>query len=192
MLRSFYLRGGKRLFDIALAGMGLILFALPIVWIAWRIRWESGPPALFPQERIGFRGRPFTILKFRTLSDGKQLCSPFARRLRDTAMDELPQLINILKGEMSFVGPRPLIPEELTTLEQIPEGPARLQVRPGLTGWAQLNDTKVPALAQRVRWDLAYIRRCSLGLDLGILLRSVRITWQGAWEKKGSDGPGRI
>jgi lipopolysaccharide/colanic/teichoic acid biosynthesis glycosyltransferase len=109
--------------------------------------------------------------------------SPFCRRLRARALDELPQLINILRGEMSFVGPRPLIPEELETLEQLPRGADRLLLRPGLTGLAQLHSSKVPALPERLQWDLAYADRCSLFLDLAILLKSVAVTLRGAWEK---------
>ena len=111
--------------------------------------------------------------------------SPFAQQLRGAAMDELPQLINILKGQMSFVGPRPLIPEELDQLSSVANGSKRLQVRPGLTGLAQLNDKKVPSLPKRIRWDLAYIRRYSFTMDLWIIIRSVLITCQGTWEQKG-------
>ena len=107
----------------------------------------------------------------------------FCQGLRARALDELPQLVNILRGEMSFVGPRPLIPEELETLEQLPRGAERLLLRPGLTGLAQLHGSKVSALPERLRWDLAYVDQCSLLLDLGILLRSVAITLRGAWEK---------
>ena len=100
-------------------------------------------------------------------------------------MDELPQLINILRGQMSFVGPRPLIPEELKELHQIPNGNRRLTVRPGLTGLAQLYSAKIPTLRERLRWDCAYLDRCSLWLDVWILARSLRLTLNGAWEQPG-------
>ena len=101
-------------------------------------------------------------------------------------MDELPQLIHILRGQMSFVGPRPLIPEELQELHRVPDGPRRLSARPGLAGLAQLYGDKAPSLSERIRWDLSYIDRCSPGLDLWILFTSVRVTVQGAWERSGS------
>ncbi len=100
-------------------------------------------------------------------------------------MDELPQLINILKGQMSFVGPRPLIPDELEDLGRIPEGKRRFSVRPGLTGLAQINSEKVPSLSERIRWDLAYVDQCSLWLDLRILFKSLAVTLAGKWEPNG-------
>lgn len=189
---SCYQRGGKRIFDAALSGFGVMLFALPMVVIAARIRFESGTPVFFNQKRIGYRREPFTILKFRTMSEAKQVSSPFSQRLRGTAMDELPQLLNILRGEMSFVGPRPLIPEELEALDGIPNGRRRFSARPGLTGLAQLYDAKVPSLPQRVRWDLMYVSRCSFRLDLWIILKSILITCKGAWEQKGPTQPRKV
>ena len=179
-----YRRGLKRLVDIALATAGGVVFALPMIWIAWKIRRELGPPVFFRQIRVGCGRRNFTVLKFRTMTSEGNVPSPFCRRLRGAALDELPQLINILRGDMSFVGPRPLIPEELETLDQLPRGQDRLKVRPGLTGLAQLNSAKVPALSERLRWDLAYADRCTFLLDLEILLKSVGVTLQGAWEKE--------
>lgn len=179
-----YRRWGKRLLDVSLAGAGLILFALPMAWIASRIRKQAGPPVFYRQVRIGFGGRRFLLKKFRTLQENR-VFSPFALRLRATAMDELPQLIHIFKGQMSFVGPRPLIPEELEEIQQVPGGERRFTVRPGLTGLAQLKEGKCPRLKQRLRWDLTYIDRCSLRLDLTLILRSVGVTLRSAWEKKG-------
>lgn len=175
-------RGLKRLFDLALAAAGLLLFALPMAWIGWRTRCELGPPVLFRQARIGTGGKPFDILKFRTM-DPQGRVTPFAQQLRRTAMDELPQLINILAGQMSFVGPRPLIPEELREMDHVPDGRRRFSVRPGLTGLAQVRSEKVPTLPERLRWDLAYVRDCSLRLDLQILFTSVGVSARGAWEK---------
>ena len=178
-----YGRWFKRWVDLGLAGGGVFVFALPMGWIAWRLRRELGPPGLFLQTRVGLGRKPFTVLKFRTMTPDGTIPIGFCRGLRVRALDELPQLVNILRGEMSFVGPRPLIPEELETLEQLPRGADRLRLRPGLTGLAQLHSSKVPALPERLRWDLAYADRCSLLLDLGILLRSVTMTLRGAWEK---------
>ncbi|MBI3333578.1 MAG: sugar transferase [Candidatus Omnitrophica bacterium] len=192
-MRWLYRHGGKRIFDLGLAAAGLFLFAVPMALIALWIWRETGRPILFLQVRVGKGGRHFVLLKFRTMTpEGRVI--PSGRALRATAMDELPQLVNILKGEMSFVGPRPLIPEELTELPGIQEGGRRLLVRPGLAGLAQLHGTKSAGLAERLQWDLAYLDRCSLWLDLKILLKSVGITLAGAWELphgSGSSAGGR-
>lgn len=179
---AWYSRGFKRGVDIALSGGGLLFFALPMAIIAWKLRRELGPPVFFLQARMGRGGKPFTVLKFRTMTPEGAVPRGFCKALRACAMDELPQLVNILRGEMSFVGPRPLIPVELVTLEQLPRGAERLRVRPGLTGLAQLNSAKVPELSDRLRWDLAYVDQCSLLLDLKILFKSVGVTLRGAWE----------
>ena len=182
-----YRHGGKRLLDLLLAVGGLFFFALPMAWIAWRIFRKSKESPLFRQPRIGRNGTMFLIMKFRTiLSNGQP--SRFCQRLRATAMDELPQLIHILKGEMSFVGPRPIVPEELKELHQFPSGAQRLQVRPGLAGLAQIYGPKAPSLPERLRWDLAYVDGCSLTLDVWILLRALQITLAGAWETVRSNG----
>ena len=174
--------GFKRVFDGLLAAAGLVFFSLPMAWIAWRVRRELNTPVFFRQPRVGRAGKPFILSKFKTLSDGKPV-TPFGHWLRATAMDELPQLINIVRGEMSFVGPRPLIPDDLRGLAQIPGGSQRQSVRPGLTGLAQLYADKTPSLPERLQWDLAYARECSFLLDLKILLASVIISLRGAWEK---------
>lgn len=180
-----YPRCLKRLFDIVLAVAGLTFFALPMACFAFFIRKELGSPAFFRQKRVGRGGNLFVILKFRTLSDGVILSSLFCQWLRATALDELPQLINILRGEMSFVGPRPLIPEELADLDRIPGGKRRLSIRPGLAGLAQIYGSKTPALPQRTRWDLLYADRCSPLLDLWILLKSLTITSRASWDRPG-------
>ena len=105
--------------------------------------------------------------------------------LRATAMDELPQIFHILTGQMSFVGPRPLIPEELKRLDQIPRGKERLLPRPGLAGLAQLYSGKTPDLAQRLNWDLLYLDQCYLWSDVKILLKSIWVTLRGSWEHSG-------
>ena len=181
----------KRLFDLLLSAAGLIFFALPMFWIAWRLRRELALPALFLQPRIGCGGKLFLILKFRTYPEGGRQPTPFGQWLRATAMDELPQLINIMRGEMSFVGPRPLVPEELQGLSRFPQGIERQSVRPGLTGPAQLFGEKVPLLPERLVWDLAYVRDCSFRMDMKILLASVRTSLKGRWEKAGPKAAGR-
>lgn len=153
--------------------------------MAWGIYRELRCSPFFRQIRIGIRGREFQILKFRTMTaQGKS--PPFCRWMRATAMDELPQLIHILKGEMSFVGPRPLIPEDLQKLGRVPNGQRRFLLRPGLAGLAQLYGGKFPGLAERIKWDLAYVKRCSLRLDLWILFQSLAVTLRSRWERKDS------
>lgn len=188
MITHWYQRYGKRLFDILLSSGGLLFFAIPMGWFAVQIRRKMGSPALFRQKRVGRNGALFTILKFRTMSGENVVPSAFCQWLRATALDELPQLINILKGDMSFVGPRPLIPEELTELSRVPGGNIRLSVLPGLAGLAQIYGTKTPTLAQRTRWDITYIRQCSFPLDIRILFKSLRITSHGSWDDSGSKG----
>lgn len=183
---GWYRRFGKRCLDITLAAAGLAFFALPMVWMAWRIRRELGVPVIFRQTRVGHEGKLFLIFKFRTMNPGgKEAPTAFSRWLRATAMDELPQLLNILKGEMSFVGPRPVIPDELADLDAVPRGKERLRVRPGLAGMAQLYSTKVPSLPERIQRDVSYVEQCSLPKDVAIILRSVAVTLRGAWERPG-------
>lgn len=169
---------------MALASAGLLIFTLPIFWIAYRIWKEDGRPILFRQQRIGRAEGRFSLWKFRTMTaDGR--ITPFGNSLRAMAMDELPQLFNILTGDMSFVGPRPLIPEELRHVDVISGSDGRFSVRPGLTGLAQLCADKVPLLADRIRWDLTYLEQSSFPLDVRLLFQSVRVTLRKAWEKPG-------
>lgn len=184
-----YVRLFKRLFDALLAGTGLLVLALPIGGIWWYIHRKLGSPILFRQKRVGYQGETFAILKFRTMTAEGAVPGPSSAWLRATALDELPQLFNILRGQMSFVGPRPLIPEELRELDRVPDGRRRLSARPGLTGLAQLHSGKVPSLSERLRWDLAYVDHCSLPLDLQILFRSVAVTLRAAWENPGPKIP---
>lgn len=140
---SLYRSFGKRGLDVGLSLAGLAFFALPMIWMGWRVRRESGGPVFFRQLRLGYQGHPFYLLKFRSMTPQGEV-TPFGERLRAAAMDELPQLLNILKGEMSFVGPRPLIPSELEELMQFPGGKRRWDMRPGLTGLAQIHAAKRP------------------------------------------------
>jgi lipopolysaccharide/colanic/teichoic acid biosynthesis glycosyltransferase len=183
-MKMAYRHGGKRFFDLGFAAAGLVLFLFPMAWIAYRIWSEMGPPIFFSQVRVGYGGENFIVWKFRTLSQDGNI-SRFGKALRATAMDELPQLLNILKGEMSFVGPRPLIPEELTELHTVPQGFRRFSVRPGLAGLAQLYSGKTPSLQERLGWDLGYVDRSSFGLDLKILIRSLWVTFRSSWEQPG-------
>jgi lipopolysaccharide/colanic/teichoic acid biosynthesis glycosyltransferase len=197
----------KRALDVALAGAGLA-GSIPF-WglIALLIRLEDGGPVFFRDRRVGLGCREFQVLKFRTMvPDADRLCGPrqaaehdprvtrIGRWLRATAMDELPQLWNILRGDMSFVGPRALRPGEIQVqaaaddvlpLESIPGYHERHVVVPGLTGLAQVYaDRDVPP-QRKFRYDRLYIRNQSLGLDLRLIAASVWITVRGAWERRG-------
>lgn len=165
----------KRLLDIV-----LILLAAP-VWLpllaltAVAVRIGMGAPVLFRQQRPGRFGRPFVLLKFRTMrvgdgSDAVRL-TPFGRWLRRTSLDELPQLWNVLRGEMALVGPRPLLMEYLP--RYVPGQARRHMVRPGLTGWAQAQGRNDVPWEERLRYDTWYVDHQSLGLDLRILLMTV-------------------
>jgi lipopolysaccharide/colanic/teichoic acid biosynthesis glycosyltransferase len=176
---GFYLRT-KRFIDVV-ASLALMILMLPIFLIATLLAlFDLGSPVLFWQERTGWKGRPFLIYKYRTLrapfdDDGKPAVgdrqpSAIGRFLRATRIDELPQLINVLLGDMSLVGPRPLLPED-----QPSNSALRLTVRPGITGWAQVNGAKLVTKEQKEKLDEYYVRNASLWLDLKIALMTLRI-----------------
>lgn len=183
----------KRLFDLA-ASLALLLLSAPLFpLIAWLIRREDGGPVLYLQTRMGLDGRSFKLYKFRSMrpdaeADGQPHWSrnrdPRITRiggfLRRTNLDELPQLINVLKGEMSLVGPRPERPEFVDRFRsRYPEYMARHRVRAGVTGWAQVNGLRGDtSIRQRVAHDLYYIENWSLALDLKILWMTVRVAWR--------------
>jgi lipopolysaccharide/colanic/teichoic acid biosynthesis glycosyltransferase len=195
----------KRAFDCALAGVGLVISAPLWAVIALAIKMEDRGPVLFRQGRVGLGGRVFEALKFRSMvPDAESLTGPVqaaendvrvtrvGRLLRATAMDELPQLWNIFRGDMSFVGPRPLRPGEVETrgdgqlvrLDQIPGYEARHRVRPGLTGIAQVYAPRDISRTSKFRLDRVYLRRASFWLDLKLILLSFWITGRGEWEKR--------
>ena len=197
----------KRPFDVLLSGLGL-LFSTPL-WlvISIAIKVEGGGPVLYNQERVGRGGRRFVSWKFRSmLPDSDARFGPLqatrhdarvtrqGRFLRSTALDELPQLWNIFKGDMSFVGPRALMPEEIETkgdsrpvpLEKIPGYEARHAVRPGLTGLAQVYGPRNLPRRQKFRYDLLYIRKRSFCLDLKLIALSFWISFRGRWEEAGT------
>jgi exopolysaccharide biosynthesis polyprenyl glycosylphosphotransferase len=182
----------KRLLDIGLALVGLALLAVLLPFIALAIRLESPGPILYRQTRLGQGGRPFTLYKFRSMvadaeADGQarwatsddNRVTKVGLWLRRSRLDEAPQLWNVLRGEMSLVGPRPERPEFIEELQhQIPFYRARLIVPPGLTGWAQVNygyASTVADAALKLQWDLYYIRHRSAWLDLLILWRTIRV-----------------
>jgi sugar transferase EpsL len=171
----------KRLLDLLVASFGLALTAPLLVALAIFIRWRMGRPVLFRHQRPGLHGAPFTLLKFRTMTDerdeiGKLLpdadrLPPLGRFLRSTSLDELPEMWNVLRGDMSLVGPRPLLVEYLP---QYSERQARRhEVRPGMTGWAQVNGRNAPDWKTRLEMDVWYVEHRNLWLDLRILGRTL-------------------
>jgi lipopolysaccharide/colanic/teichoic acid biosynthesis glycosyltransferase len=197
----------KRLFDLVLSGVGLVA-SLPL-WavIAAAIKIEDGGPIFYGQERVGRGGRVFKVWKFRSMipdaearvgalqaSEHDPRVTRVGRVLRATAMDELPQLWSIFRGDMSFVGPRALRPGEIEVrgdgreeaLEDVPGFAERCAVPPGLTGVAQIYAPRDIPRRQKFRYDRAYIRRRSFWLDLRLVALSFWITARGTWETRGS------
>ena len=174
----------KRWFDCVAAAMGLILLAPVLALIAAAIRLAMGPPVVFRQQRPGLHGRPFTLYKFRTMTDTvavdgrllpeRERVTQLGRILRRTSVDELPELFNVIKGDMSLVGPRPLLMRYLEryTREQF----RRHEARPGITGLAQLNGRDTTPWERRFALDVWYVDNQSFWLDLRILLRTVSKT----------------
>lgn len=170
----------KRLFDIVVAVtlMGLLLPVLAAVALA--VWWALGSPVLLRQKRPGLHGRPFTFFKFRTMTEAtddtgqllpdESRLTAFGRRLRATSLDELPQLFNVLRGDMSLVGPRPLLMEYLPLYT--PEQARRHDVRPGITGWAQVNGRNAISWEEKFALDVWYVDHQSFLLDLRILAQT--------------------
>jgi lipopolysaccharide/colanic/teichoic acid biosynthesis glycosyltransferase len=170
-------RSLKRFLDLTVALVALFLCAPLLAAIALAIRLSMGSPVLFRQQRPGYRGKPFILLKFRTMRetagpDGRPLpdadrLTRVGRFLRQTSLDELPQLWNVLRGDMSLVGPRPLLMQYLQ--RYTPEQARRHEVRPGITGWAQVNGRNALTWEQKFEHDVWYVDHWSLGLDWRIL-----------------------
>lgn len=168
----------KRLFDLVLTIPGFLLISPFLLIVALLVRVFNGSPIFFSQLRPGRNGKPFRMLKFRTMTDardaagnllpdGERLTS-FGRFLRSTSLDEFPALLNVLKGEMSLVGPRPLLLEYMPLYS--PEQNRRHEVRPGITGWAQVNGRQNIKFSKRLEYDVWYVDHQSFVLDLKILL----------------------
>ena len=172
----------KRLFDITAATLALLLLGLPLLVLAWQVRRKLGSPVLFRQVRPGLRGQPFEMVKFRTMTDARgpdgqllpdaERLTAFGRFLRSSSLDELPELCNVLKGEMSLVGPRPLLMEYLPLYSR--EQARRHEVRPGITGWAQVNGRNALSWDDKFKLDVWYVDHRSLWLDIKILWLTVR------------------
>ncbi len=168
---------GKRILDLLLSIVGLVLLLPLLLAIAGLVRLRLGAPVLFRQRRPGRDGRIFTLFKFRTMTDerddrGRLLAddrrlTPLGRRLRRWSLDELPELVNVARGEMSLVGPRPLLEEYLERYSA--EQSRRHEVRPGITGWAQINGRNETSWRERLEMDVWYVDRVGLWLDLKIL-----------------------
>ena len=185
----------KRIFDLLVTILGLVI-TLPLLFIVSLLVWIFlGTPILFLQKRPGFKGRPFTTLKFRTMterkgSDGKLLSdserlTSFGRFLRSTSLDDLPQLWNVLTGEMSLVGPRPLLMGYLD--RYTPEQMRRHDVLPGITGWAQIHGRNILDWDEKFRLDVWYVDHRSFWLDLKILFLT---PWKG-FKREGISQPGQ-
>ena len=172
----------KRFFDFTVAAVALLALALPLLALTWLVRRKLGRPAFFRQVRPGLHGRPFEMVKFRSMTDARgpdgallpdaDRLTPFGRFLRSSSLDELPGLWNVLKGDMSLVGPRPLLVEYLPLYS--PEQARRHEVRPGITGWAQVNGRNAIGWDDKFKLDVWYVDHRSLWLDLRILWLTVR------------------
>jgi len=173
----------KRTFDVTVSCLAL-LFLLPILLtVALLVRLFLGKPVLFRQDRPGFNAKSFTLFKFRTMTDGRdvkgellpdaQRLTALGRFLRNTSLDELPELINVIRGEMSLVGPRPLLPQYLN--RYTPEQMRRHEVKPGITGWAQIHGRNGLEWNQKFALDLWYVDHQSFWLDLSILATTAKL-----------------
>ena len=186
----------KRAFDAMAALVALCLLSPLLVFVAWQIRRKLGSPVLFQQIRPGRYSRPFIMVKFRTMrdaidADGNPLpdserMTPFGSLLRSSSLDELPELWNVLKGEMSLVGPRPLLMEYLPLYTR--EQARRHEVKPGVTGWAQINGRNALSWEDKFKLDVWYADNQSLWLDLKILLLTVKKVFL----REGISGEGEV
>lgn len=172
----------KRLFDILFSALGLIAFSVPIVVLSILVRLKIGSPVIFRQERPGLRGETYANLKYRSMSEERDSVgnllpdcvrlTKFGRFLRSTSLDEIPALWSVLVGDMSLVGPRPLLKEYLPLYST--EQARRHDVRPGITGWAQVNGRNALSWEEKFRLDIWYVDNRTMWLDLKILFLTVR------------------
>lgn len=186
----------KRLFDLVVSASALVLLSpvLAMLWLLIRIR--MGGPVVFRQQRGGLGNRPFTFYKFRTMTDARDASgellpdhvrlTPLGRWLRESSMDELPQLWNVLKGDMSLIGPRPLLADYLDLYDERQK--RRHEVRPGITGWAQVNGRNAISWPEKFELDVWYVEHSSPRLDAEILWRTLQV----ALGRKGVDQGGAV
>jgi len=195
----------KRLFDIVASALALVVLSPALLLLAAAIRWRMGGPVLFRQRRPGLHGRPFKLLKFRTMTDARgpggallpdaARLTSFGRFLRAASLDELPELLNVLKGDMSLVGPRPLLMQYME--RYTPEQARRHEVRPGITGWAQVNGRNSTTWEERFTHDIWYVDHQSFLLDCLIMIRTAVILFRGdggvetAWQLGEYMGPNK-
>jgi lipopolysaccharide/colanic/teichoic acid biosynthesis glycosyltransferase len=186
----------KRILDVLMAGALLVMLAPALAVIALLIRRLIGSPVLFSQVRPGLHGEPFTLYKFRTMTDARgrdgqllsdeERCPAIGRFLRSTSLDELPELWNVLKGEMSLVGPRPLL---MCYLERYnPEQARRHEITPGITGWAQVNGRNAISWESKFALDVWYVDHWSVWLDVKILA----MTFFKVFKREGVSAPGEL
>tara|TARA_R110001606_G_scaffold136199_1_gene273619 strand:- start:1787 stop:2383 length:597 start_codon:yes stop_codon:yes gene_type:complete len=172
----------KRAFDIVMSASALLLLAPVIGYVAWQINRQMGSPVLFRQARPGLNGKPFEMIKFRTMKDAldadgnplpdSERLTAFGQFLRSSSLDELPELWNVLKGNMSLVGPRPLLMEYLPLYSA--EQCRRHDARPGITGWAQINGRNALSWEEKFKLDVWYVDNQSFWLDIKILFLTVK------------------
>jgi lipopolysaccharide/colanic/teichoic acid biosynthesis glycosyltransferase len=189
----------RRGVDIVVSSFTLLLSAPALAIAAFAIRRESPGAVIYRQRRIGLDGRPFDVLKLRTMVPGAEHIGPglainendsritrVGAVLRRTSLDELPNLVNVLRGEMSLIGPRPTLPVQVEQYSERQRG--RLALRPGITGWAQVNGRASLPWSERIELDLYYVEHRSLALDLKILLRTAALVLGGSGLYKGESG----
>ena len=184
----------KRAFDLIITLLFALMWLPLLALLALLVALKLGRPVFFRQQRPGLRGQPFQLIKFRTMTDARdpsgqllpdhERLTPFGRFLRATSLDELPELLNVLKGEMSLVGPRPLLMQYLA--RYTPRQARRHEVPPGLTGWAQINGRNAISWEQKFELDVWYVEHRSLWLDLKILL----LTFLKVFAREGISAPG--
>lgn len=171
----------KRLLDIIIASIALILLSPLYAFVAYKVKKNLGSPVLFRQVRPGLHGKPFEMIKFRTMKDAvdeqgnplpdSERLTPFGQMLRSTSLDEMPELWNVIKGDMSIVGPRPLLMEYLPLYS--PEQAKRHDVRPGMTGYAQVNGRNAIGWEEKFKLDTWYVENQSIWLDFKIMFKTV-------------------
>ncbi|UCC94678.1 MAG: sugar transferase [Candidatus Omnitrophota bacterium] len=172
----------KRMLDVSF-GCVVIAASLPLWCLFILLIWiEENPPIFYIQERVGKNGNVFKVVKFRTMSAAERVETSFAKFLRITALDELPQILNIIKGDMSFVGPRPLINREMEMMRDEALFAERIRVQPGLTGIAQVLLPKDAPLQEKFLYDVWYARNRNAIMDIKLIAISYLITFMGRWE----------
>ena len=175
-------RALKRAFDICGAATGLIIFSPVLLWTAYMVNKEMGRPIFYNRERAGKGGKPFKLYKFRTMTDARdengdllpdaERITPIGQKIRSSSRDELPQLLNVLRGDMSIVGPRPLLLDYVPLYNE--EQKRRLEVKQGITGWAQIQGRNATTWEERFKNDVWYVDNWSFLLDIKIVMMTVK------------------